>query len=417
MFVIIEIQYFQIFLRYRDNVLMNLEMRYIVPDEYASFMVAAARGFGWHWDESNAELAKPDQDRSIAVFDSNKIVGCAHSFNREINVPGGKLGCAAVDDVTVLPTHRRRGILTKMMLEQLNNFYERGESIAALFPTESLIYGRYGYGIGTPEESWKIDTRHSDYINPFESKGELSFIESEIVPRTFPNVFANAMKNRPGSIQPTQHRWERKASDRQKPKGDRSGYFHVKYERDGKIEGYVRYHLNNDTVVVDELISETIDAHASLWRYCFDIDLRWNLEARHRPADDILPWILSDPRHLIRKSSDGLWIRIVDILNALSYRCYADTGSVVLEIIDPLCPWNEGRFELDSSPEGSRCRQTSKGADLIITIENLATVYLGGTTFSLLNRAGRADEIKDGSIARADAIFKTVLKPWCAFHF
>ena len=84
---------------------MNLEMRYIAPDEYASFMTAAARGFGWHWDESNAELAKPDQDRSIAVFDSNKIVGCAHSFNCEINVPGGKLACAAVDDVTVLPTH------------------------------------------------------------------------------------------------------------------------------------------------------------------------------------------------------------------------------------------------------------------------------------------------------------------------
>ena len=54
-----------------------------------------------------------------------------------------------VDDVTVLPTHRRRGVMSRMMRAQLDQMRERGEPLAALSASESLIYERFGYGIAT----------------------------------------------------------------------------------------------------------------------------------------------------------------------------------------------------------------------------------------------------------------------------
>src|SRR5262249_18485849 len=53
--------------------------------------------------------------------------------------------------VSVLPTHRRRGILSAMMRHQLADIAARGEAIAALFASESVIYGRYGYGCASTE--------------------------------------------------------------------------------------------------------------------------------------------------------------------------------------------------------------------------------------------------------------------------
>jgi predicted acetyltransferase len=397
---------------------LNLEIRVIAPDEYAEFMTAAARGFAWHWDEATAEQAKPDQDRSLAVFEDGKIVGTAHAFGCRMNIPGGDAATAGIDDVAVLPTHRRRGIMRMMMARQLEDFRERGEPFAALYATESLIYGRYGYGIGALEEDWSIDTRHSAYGQPFEHNGQLSFVEPDAVPDICPPILERALKDRPGSVPPTQHRWHRIAGGRE-GQMDYAKYFHVRYEEDGRTEGYARYTIDEGEVTVDYggLIWATPSAHAALWRFCFDIDLTWKVKAGGLPVDDPLPWMLADTRRLSRNTHDALWIRLVDVQASLAARTYSAPGSLVIEVADPFCPWNEGRYELEAGPDGATCARTSKSPDLALNAGDLASAYLGTVPFTLLARAGRVEELAGGSQARADEMFATDLKPWCAFHF
>jgi predicted acetyltransferase len=105
---------------------------------------------------------------------------------------------------------------------------------------------------------------------------------------------------------------------------------------------------------------------------------------------------------------EGLWVRLVDVEAALAARSLGE-GSVVLELRDELCEWNQGRWQVEA---GSVSR-TSAAADLALDTSALGSAYLGGFTFAALALAGRVEELQAGALARADAIFGTTRQPWC----
>ena len=89
-------------------------------------------------------------------------------------------------------------------------------------------------------------------------------------------------------------------------------------------------------------------------------------------------------------------------------RTYATDGSVVLDVRDTLCPWNEGRYRVGASVE-----RTGEEADLELDVGDLASVYLGAFDFHALARAERARELRSGSLERASALFRTERPPFC----
>jgi predicted acetyltransferase len=127
--------------------------------------------------------------------------------------------------------------------------------------------------------------------------------------------------------------------------------------------------------------------------------------------------MLADPQRLRRESQDALWLRLVDAPVVLAQRRYAKEGKLVIEIQDTICPWNNGRFQLDGGPDGAQCRPTSASADLSLSVADLASGYLGATGYSALQRASRIQEHSVGAIKLMDEMFATDLKPWCAHDF
>ena len=88
--------------------------------------------------------------RSIGATDGDQLVGIATAYSFDLGVPGGRVPAAGVSWVGVLPTHRRRGVLTALMDQQLGSLHEAGgEPVAVLWASEPQIYGRYGYGLAT----------------------------------------------------------------------------------------------------------------------------------------------------------------------------------------------------------------------------------------------------------------------------
>ena len=396
-----------------------MEIRAIHTDEVDTYMASISWAFGWQPIEEMMALYRPHvaPERSLAAFDGGEIVGGAEWFPSDVVIPGETLGMAGVSGVGVLPTHRRRGLLTRLMDRQLTEFHETGIPLAGLFPSESIIYGRFGYGIASFSEKWSIARQHTSYAEQFETEGRLRFATTEEVRDVFPKIEHRAIAAHPGAFPRPGADRDIMLADPELIRGGASAHFHVVYESDGRVEGFVSYRLKDETVLISNLMSVTDGAHAALWRYCFDIDLRTTTEARHRPVDDPLPWMLADPARLKREVRNGLWLRLVDVEQALAGRSYSRDGGLVLGIVDSFCPWNDGTFELEASGSEAECRRSTKSPDLVLSAADLAAGYLGAEAFSTLAHAGRVEERKPRTLDLADAMFAHRPLPWSPFHF
>ena len=179
-----------------------LEMRTVTPDEFEQWVRAEARSYGNRL-AADPEALRPhfDLDRSVAVFDRGNIVGGSHSHQIEMSIPGGSAVVAGIANVAVQPTHRRQGVMSRMMHHQLEDIHQRGEALSVLFASESSIYGRFGYGVGSLREEWSIQRQYTGFTRLHESAGRFFFIDPEDIGKELSDVARRSTKGRPGVIQ------------------------------------------------------------------------------------------------------------------------------------------------------------------------------------------------------------------------
>jgi predicted acetyltransferase len=133
--------------------------------------------------------------------------------------------------------------------------------------------------------------------------------------------------------------------------------------------------------------------------------------------DDPLRHLLADPRALHARPADALWVRLVDVGRALAARRYPAPVNLVLEVRDPFCPWNDGRWSLVGHPAGAFCSRTDADPDLVLDVEALGAAYLGGTSLATLQAAGRVTEVSPGAVTQAATAFRWPVTPWCPDEF
>lgn len=408
---------------------MDLEFRPIEPEEAERYFRSIERAFTGvpTEEEVRLELTLLEPARTIAVFDGSDIVGSTAAYSMELTIPGGIVPMAGVTLVGVVPTHRRRGILTELMRRQLGELHDRGELLAGLWATEGAIYQRFGYGLATLRGRFAIDRIRTDFVRSLpDDRGKVRLASRDEALPAMAGVYERLRPDVPGMLARTPAWWEAWFSDLESRREGASSLFYVLHETAGSVDGYVSYrgtHGWTDGVatgeaVVHELMAVDPAAYASLWRFVFGIDLMTKVSAWSRPADEPLLYMLAEPRRLRFELQDALWLRLVDVPGALAARRYAEEGSVVFGVRDDFCPWNEGAIELAGGPHGAGARASeSAEPELQVDAADLGAVYLGGTTFDRLARAGRVMAASEDALRRADAMFATPRAPWCPHIF
>jgi predicted acetyltransferase len=356
-------------------------------------------------------------ERMHAARDDGRIVGGAGAFAFEVTVPGAIVPTAGVTVVGTYPTHRRRGVLRALMRAQLDDVYERGEPLAMLWASEETIYGRFGYGLGSFVGEVSIP-REAQFTVPLEPRGRVRLVETDEALELFPQVWEALRPLIPGMMRRTSTWWEWRilfdSPDNREGGGPKR---FVVLERDGQPEGYAVYRhrpkwehgIPAGEVEAIEAMALDGPATTELWRFLLDIDWAARITAWLLPIDHQLFHLLANPRRMNFRVFDGLWVRLVDVGSALSARSYAAPGSVVFDVVDAFCPWNEGRWKL----EDGEAKRTEDAADLRLDVSMLGSVYLGAVTFSELLRAGRLEELTPGAAAKADPLFAWDRAPWC----
>jgi predicted acetyltransferase len=307
-------------------------------------------------------------------------------------------------------------VLRTLMEAQLRDVHERGEPIAALWASEETIYGRFGYGIASWCGDVKIAREWGAFATLLERRGQMRFVTREDALDLFPPVWEALRRERPGVISRSPDWWDLRTlrmPDEEKANPKRF----VVLDLDGEVQAYAvfRTHASFDEGVsnarteVIEAIGAISQATAELWRFLLDIDWTANFEASLLPPDHPLFLLLANPRRARYRMGDGLWLRVVEIGAALSGRAYAADGSIVLDVRDAMCPWNEGRWKL----EGGSATRTDDAAEIALDTGALGSAYLGAVSFEQLRSALRLEELVDGAVERADAIFGWRALPWC----
>ncbi|MFJ3905685.1 GNAT family N-acetyltransferase [Streptomyces sp. NPDC090025] len=396
-------------------------------DDWYAVLELAFGGVAEADEERELWRALTEPGRFLGAWDEDRWVGTAGAFTFRLTVPGGNVVPAAgVTMVSVAGTHRRRGVLTSMMRRQLADVRSWGEPLAVLTASEPEIYGRFGYGLATHTVRATIDTARVRLAVPDGTDAvRLRTATPEAALGAIEEVYAALVGSRPGMLE-RRPGWER--VDLIDPPGEREGASPrraVLAERDGRVVGYALYSVKPEwtaagpdgTVNVVRLAGLDPAAEAALWRYLCSVDLTVRVKVNSRPVDDAWQHLVSDVRRCEPTARDGLFVRLVEVGEALAARAYQTPVDVVFEVADPFCPWNEGRWRLTGDTKGARCVRTEDAADVALSVRELGAAYLGGVSLLSLAAAGRVRELREGALTEASVAFGSPVAPWLPHGF
>ncbi len=423
---------------------MTFEIVVTGPDDFPAITRPGLIGFGRagigseQLEDIRREL---DVVRMLGARIDGEWVGTIGDFPFELTLPGGAtVPVAGATWAAVLPTHRRRGILSALMGRLLDDTVERGWPAATLLASEAGIYPRFGFGVACGYSSFRFDPRHVGLGADVASIGSLELVAdpTEAV-ATAAEIWDLYRVTRAGSSSRLPVMWEFAARD---PEADREGFSGLMWvvHRDdaGRPDGYASYRvkdcdtfgLPHATLKVVDLVAPAPAVEAELFEYLRRVDLVRTVEMPYRPVDDHLVWRLGNRREMVTvETGDFLWLRVLDVAGLLTSRSYAVTDELVLGVDDPFRPATSGRYLLRTGPGDPECERltdpgvslapaslTGGSVDLAMDVSSLASLVLGTTTPSVLAAAGRLDARPD-VLARADACFHTGRAPYTNTEF
>jgi predicted acetyltransferase len=396
-----------------------VEVRRPEEDELRAAMGAALDAFAEGSEDADWERERKSVrlERAVAAYDDGRPVGFSASYEFELTVPGATVPTAGVTWVGVMPTHRRRGILRSFMEQLFADARENGEPLAALYASEAPIYGRFGYGVATHWLDLNAESRRMAFRDDPGAKGSVRLVDEDEAFDVFPAIYERLRTERPGMLSRSEHWWRRhRLADYEHRRQGASKRFNALVDLDGEPAAYAVYRVKEEwdegyprgEVRVTEAFGTSPDAIRDLWRYLSNIDLTTHVKCGlFDPASPLFLMVV-DPRALHLKVFDGMWLRLVDVEEALRRRSYAGDETVVLDVRDATLPENAGRFRV-----GATVERTKDEADVALDVADVASAYLGAFSFERLASAGRAEELRAGGLGRASALFCTPLPPHC----
>ena len=403
-----------------------------------------AVSFGFHEERPSDERAQESIARSRvdgAMYTGAYQIGqpAPHSLGSDVPVAtfgtqpstlnigfGRLLDAHLITGVTVRTSHRRRGLLRRMMTEDLALAQGNGIAIAALTASEGSIYGRFGFGVATSEQSITVDTSAKFQLDHV-PVGTVEVADPTVLLDLAPKVFARLHNEQPGSINRQEFYRQLAAGAASREGGpDTKVKAALHYGPDGTpvgtVDGYVSYRFGGwdktpATMEIVDLVAATPAAYLELWQYLAAIDLVERITWNEAPVDNPLSWALADPRCVAASNPrDLLWLRILDVRQALEARHFAAAGTVVLRVTDGL-GLTAGTFSLEVQGGTARVTASAAAPDLELDIAALSSIYLGAVNPVSLAAAFRVHEHTPGAAFLAARLFAVERPAHCLTHF
>ncbi|MFE0458058.1 GNAT family N-acetyltransferase [Kitasatospora sp. NPDC058965] len=365
--------------------------------------------------------------RTLGAFEGDRVVATLRSFPLQLTLPGGALlPVSGVSAVTTTQTHRRRGLLSRMMRQDLAAAKERGEAVSILIAAEYAIYGRFGFGPATRAVGLEVDLKRAGGIRADLAGavgGRLDLVSMAELGTLGPDLHERWRRQQPGAINRDEQYWNAVTGALVPPVSDGWNEPFALVHRDaaGQVTGLAVYQvkahwdgvLPDCTVQVKDFLALDLPTAVTLWRYLTEVDWTTKVVVGNVGPDDPLPLLLTDPRAAtVTETGDFTWLRVLDVPAAFAARGYAGPGRVVLEVADP-DGYAAGRWALEVAADGTgRAERTLDEPDLALSASALGTLYLGAESAARLAGAALVRELRPGAAFALDRLLGTALKAW-----
>jgi predicted acetyltransferase len=391
---------------------MNFEIRNVRPEEIDEFRSVAATSLTLSPDV----LKGIQPEWTLCGFENERLISSYAAWPLNMRFNGEKVPVAGVTHVGTLPVYRRRGYLRSITSKHFEELYERGEQpIAILIASMAAIYQRYGYGVVSFQNSYKVEPRYLDFINDVKPRGtfrELGDDEFE----TLVSIYREFRAERTGYLHRSKAAWDFGILSSIPKKNQVS---RIIYEENGKPLGYfifsvpLRGPIPKQNLTIRDIAWLTPSAYKAIWSFFANMDVIENVIWKQAPVDDPLPHMILEPRMLNIATRDGILGRIVDVKKALTRRLYGSTGKLVFDIHDDFCPWNNGRWKLETSGEETSVSLTDESAEASMSVSTLSLLAFGQISATEAFHMGRFNVNNKESLGKYDSIFRTEYKPFC----
>ncbi|MEX2655592.1 MAG: GNAT family N-acetyltransferase [Acidimicrobiia bacterium] len=408
-----------------------IEVRPPRGDDLEAYATAMSGPFGFDLpeepDDRNALLDRMrklfEPERARCAFDDGRIVGTLGVFSFTMTVPGGTIPVAGTTQVTVQVTHRRRGVLAQMMQAHLEEAIDHGDAAAALWASDSAIYGRFGFGMAAWNTKIDIDRRHTDFHRLASPSAAVETVDVDTIRPLAIKIYDTLRAEVPGMVGHSEAWWDRIFSDLPWSRGGAGRARYGLVTEGGVPTGWTKYRLKDvdgeddhpsQDVIVVQLYATTPAAWAGLWQHVLSHDFGRTIRADLRPIDDPIHSLLRATRRARTRVTDGLWVRILDVASVLEARTYLTDGSVNFRVHDPL-GFTTGSYRLDVTEGGGTVTRVDD-ANIDLDIEDLSALCLGGRSAVELAMAGRLAG-PAAEVEKLDVLFRGMRAPWSPVVF
>ncbi|MCF8609719.1 GNAT family N-acetyltransferase [Gordonia sp. HY285] len=372
-------------------------------------------------DEITEFRAKVPDEATYLIRDtgtvegSSTIVAFSLYYDLPLTLPGGAVASTAgLSWVSVSATHRRRGLLRRMIDGQFADWRANGHPLALLTATEGTIYERFGFGPAAFAHRVSVTPSAATFRTPAPDDSRVRYGTPEEVETHVPAVHARWAAARGGAIGRPDAWWPSLLADRSFRRNSQTSGLHYLLHPDG----YAAYRIDarDRTALVDDLVAVTSQAHDDLWRVLTSLDLISSVNASI-PVDDALPHLLTDARAVeLQARPDTLWVSILDVVDALSLRTYSEDGTLVIELADAYSD-RAGRYRLSVVDGSADISRTDDEPNASMDISVLSSLYLGGSAARGFAEAGRIDIDSADSLTLLARMFDVEHAPFAGTFF
>lgn len=403
----------------------DFEFRPATPKEMPALKRLGRYVFaGEESDDDEPELLRPEWTR--VAFHKGRLVASAGGFPFKLRLNGRGALADGVTAVGTSPDFRRRGLVRRLIGDLLQRAHENGQPVAILWASMGAIYQRFGYGLASTQVEYAFDPRFAAFQFGAPAEGHARMAEDKDAIAVISGVYRQFIEPRNLLLHRPKALWELPFR-RKKPKA----HCAIHYGPDGDPDGYLLYAVSeregpgsdadlDQQLAIRDLVWLNMNGYRGLWEFVRAHDLVGKVTTHLAAEDDPAPSVLLEPRVLQRRTSDGLWLRVVDAAGALAARGYDCPGETTLRIAeDAECPWNVGVHSLATDGTQAEVRPAPSGAraEITITPHGLASLLAGHAPLSHLTRVGRAAVADAARLPALDGLFATRFRPHCMDGF